>query len=301
MTRREPVLVVGATGSVGRAVVKALLARRATVRVLVRDPAKVAELPSSVQRHIGDLRFVDGLQEALLGVGAAFYVSPHDPEEIRLASTFVRACEAGGIRIVFAGVHLTGRHDLMRLLKRTAFSLALPRYRGKLRVGELMANSTTRPVVLAVSNFMQNDEVFLEDILGGVFPEPLAAAGVNRVDLRDVADIAADALLRPRFPAGAYPVVGPASLSGVDCARHWSQALDRPVRYGGHDRGWEAVYRRRLSGPKLDDWISTFRVLRRHGLATSDDALACTTGLLGRMPRSYATYVRDITTAIMAG
>lgn len=295
VNRREPILVVGATGSVGREVVKALLARKATVRVLVRDPAKVAELPSSVQRVTGDLRFVDGLQEALSGVGAAFYVSPHDPEEVRLASTFVRACEAAGVRIVFAGVHLGSRW------KRTAFSLLLRQYRGKLRVGELIADSTTRPVVLAVSNFMQNDEIFLDDILGGVFPEPLAAAGVNRVDLRDVAEIAAGALLRPRFPDGAYQVVGPASLSGVECARQWARALERPVRYGGDDPGWEAVYRRRLSGPKLADWLKTFRMLRKHGFATTDDALACTTWLLGRMPRSYATYVRDIATAWRAG
>ena len=42
MNDPRPVLVVGASGTVGSEVTNALLARGASVRVLVRDPGRVA-------------------------------------------------------------------------------------------------------------------------------------------------------------------------------------------------------------------------------------------------------------------
>jgi uncharacterized protein YbjT (DUF2867 family) len=261
MSQSQPILVVGATGSVGREVLAALLARDATVRVLVRDAARVADLPPSVQRHVGDLRDPAQVATALAGVQAAFYVSPHEPDEIALATAFVRACEAAGVRLVFAGVHIDQPNRWLRAVQRTMFGLLMPTYRGKLRIGERIARSAARPVVLAPTNFMQNDEIFRDDIVAGVFPEPLA--GINRVDLRDVGAIAADALLRPDFPTGVYSVVGPETLSGRQCAQTWARALGRPVRYAGDDdAAWTAAYRRRLTGRKLTDWLSSFRLLK---------------------------------------
>ncbi len=296
MNETQPILVVGATGSVGGAVVSALRARNAIIRVLVRDPARVADLPPSVQRSVGDLRDPGQVAAALVGVQAAFYVSPHEPDEVALATGFVKACEAAGVRLVFAGVHIDQPNGWLRAVQRTLFGLLLPAYRGKLRIGEHVARSATRPVVLVPTNFMQNDEVFQDDILAGVFPEPLA--GINRVDLRDVGAIAADALLRPDFPAGVHSVVGPETLSGEQCARVWARALGRPVRYVGDDEAaWTAAYRRRLTGRKLADWLGSFRFLQKRSLATNPEHLASTTRLLGRPPHSYETYVQDTATA----
>jgi (4-alkanoyl-5-oxo-2,5-dihydrofuran-3-yl)methyl phosphate reductase len=51
----KPILVFGATGAIGREVVRALLGHGAPVRVLVRDSRKVAALPAHVERIVGDL------------------------------------------------------------------------------------------------------------------------------------------------------------------------------------------------------------------------------------------------------
>ena len=54
---------------------------------------------------------------------------------------------------------------------------------------------------------------------------------VNRVDVRDVAEIAAQALLRPCLPGGRATVIaGPESLSADDCAQIWTEESGRPVR-----------------------------------------------------------------------
>lgn len=197
------------------------------------------------------------------------------------------------VRLVFAGVHIGERSRLKRLLQRLMSTALLPHYWGTLRLAAVIARSDTRPVVLVPSNFMQNDEVFRDDILAGTFPEPLAS--VNRVDLRDVAEVAVRALRDEAVPPGAYPVVGPASLSGRRCAMVWQEVLARPVHYVGDDRAaWTAAFRQRLSGQKLTDWTASFRVLGRLPVRTVAAEVAETHRLLGHAPRSYEAYVADM-------
>ena len=75
--------------------------------------------------------------------------------------------------------------------------LMFPSYAPKLHIGQLIAASRTEPVLLTPINLFQNDKIFRDDLRGGGFPMPMRS--VNRVDVRDVAEIAAQALLRPAF------------------------------------------------------------------------------------------------------
>ncbi len=104
-------LVVGATGYVGNLVVRALLAERRPVRALSRDPARMPkELELETVR--GDLLTGEGLEEALAGCEAAYYLV-HSMEpgaesfEVRdriAAHNFVRACRRAGVaRTVYLG------------------------------------------------------------------------------------------------------------------------------------------------------------------------------------------------------
>jgi uncharacterized protein YbjT (DUF2867 family) len=288
----RPVLVVGATGAVGGEVTAALLTAGAPVRVLVRDPDRVADLPAGVERAQGDLHDPESLNRALAGVRSAFYVSPHEADEVKLARNFVEACERAGVRLVVAGVHVHDRNPLRQVLFRLLFGLYLRHYKGKLELARAIERSNTRPVLLVPSNFMQNDDVFLDDIEAGEFCQPLA--GVNRVDLRDVAQAAAVALTDDEFPSGAYNLVGPETLSGKQCAEVWQRELGRPVRYVGDDeRAWKPAFARHLRGRKLADWEASFGALSKLKVKTSAADLAETRRLLGRKPRRYDEYVHD--------
>jgi len=138
------------------------------------------------------------------------------------------------VRLVFAGVHVHDRNPVKQVMYRLLFRLWLRHYQGKLAVAKAIERSDTNPVLLIPSNFMQNDDVFLDDIAAGEFCQPLA--GVNRVDLRDVAQVASDALLDDEFRSGAYSLVGPESLSGEQCATVWQRELGREVRCTGATR-----------------------------------------------------------------
>ena len=192
------------------------------------------------------------LRRALTGVRAALYVSPHAHDEIAYAENFIRACEATGTRIVFVGWHIPSQTYPSRLQLKL-LQLMFPSYAPKLHIGELIAASHTEPVLLAPINLFQNDEVFSEDLRSGQFPMPLRS--VNRVDVRDVAEIAAQALLRPAFPAAEHVIAGPESLSADDCAQIWTEESGRPVQAGfTGDVDWDVLTSNRLSGKKAHDF-----------------------------------------------
>jgi uncharacterized protein YbjT (DUF2867 family) len=287
------VLVAGATGSIGKEVVTALLARGARVRALVRTHERAQLLPSGVEAAAGDLRDAASVTAALTGTAAALYISPHDPDEERMADVFVTACDSLDVRLVFAGVALTARSRLARLAAEALVSTFLPHYRGKLRVARRVAAAKQRPVVLGVANYFQNDEVIRADILDGRYGLPTHRAGLNRIDLRDVGEVAARALTDPEFPSGTYALAGPESVSGQQAARLWSEALNSPVRYDGARPDWPDVLARHLSGPKLADFRRSYGFIARFHLPASARDVAATTTLLGRPPCRYETYVRD--------
>ncbi|WP_327007158.1 NmrA family NAD(P)-binding protein [Dactylosporangium sp. NBC_01737] len=289
------VLVAGATGSIGKEVTAALLARGAAVRALVRSHGRAALLPAGAEPVVGDLRNAASVAAALHGVTAALYVSPHDADEELMAEHFVAACERLGVRLVFAGVAMTGQNPVVRWCIQAMVSTFLPHYKGKLRIARRVATAgRTRPVVFSVANYYQNDELVRDEILGGQYPLPAHRAGINRIDLRDVGEVVARAMTDPGFPSGAHGLVGPASISGAGSARIWADVLGRPVRYTGDRLDWQDLLADRLHGAKLADYRRSYGFLAKHGLPTPARELAATAALLGRPPRAYETYVRDM-------
>lgn len=296
----RPVLVTGATGTVGREAVRSLIARGHTrVRSLVRDPSR-AVFPAGVEVVQGDLRDRAAVDRALDGVSAAFYVSPHEPDEEALARSFVAACEAHGARVVFVGVHADGPNRLVRALKRGVYAVLFRHYRAKFRLSERVRQEAARAVILMPTNFFQNDELAEGTILGGTYPMPLGTKGVNRVDVRDLGDAIARALTDGSVAPGAYPVVGPASLTAHDCAATWGRALGRPVACDGDLAAFEAIAARSLRGKKLTDFVASHRLISGVEIPTLAEDVARTTAFLGRPPRTYEEWVRDRTAIALA-
>lgn len=291
----RPVLVVGATGAVGSQVTRALLERGASVRVFVRSLDKVRSLPDHVERVVGTLEDRDAIARALGGVRAAFYVSPHDAAEEQLAENFVSACERARTRLVFSGVHANGAHRLARFAMRALFGRLMPHYTPKLRIAERVRTSRTNAVVLIPGNYFQMDEVIRRELLAGRFIYPMGL--VPRVDTRDIGDAAARALLDVSVASGAYSLAGPTSLTGEASAQAWSAALGRPVAYAPDLDAAAALFEQLYPGRKAVDFRESYRLLGRVSMKTSPRDVRETTFLLGRAPRDFASYAREMAAA----
>ena len=90
-------LVTGATGNIGRELVRELDARGAAMRVLVRDLARAAALPpEGVERVVGDLDVPETLPGAFAGIDKVFLLTPGMGTET--AAHAVAAARAAGVR-----------------------------------------------------------------------------------------------------------------------------------------------------------------------------------------------------------
>ena len=90
------VLVVGATGSVGRLVVAEALRQGHAVRALVRDLTRAAGLPQQAQRVVGDLTRPEMLSAAVDGVDAIVFTHGSDGS----GKTAAEQVDYGGVRSV---------------------------------------------------------------------------------------------------------------------------------------------------------------------------------------------------------
>lgn len=99
-SRSLEILVVGATGSVGRNVVDEAIAQGHNVRILVRDPARARSLPEAARRIVGDLTRPDTLAAATAGVDAIVFSHGSDAGSRK----DVEDVDYGGVRNVLAAL-----------------------------------------------------------------------------------------------------------------------------------------------------------------------------------------------------
>ena len=93
------VLVVGATGSIGRLVVAEALAEGHTVRALVRSSSRTRDLPDGAEVVVGDLTRRDTLADAVAGVDAVVFTHGSGG-----GGSSVEAVDYGGVREVLAAL-----------------------------------------------------------------------------------------------------------------------------------------------------------------------------------------------------
>ncbi|WP_433221834.1 NAD(P)H-binding protein [Microtetraspora malaysiensis] len=90
------ILVTGATGRIGRDLVRELDATSAEFRILIRDPTRAADLPERAERVVGDLDKPATLTPAFDGVDRLFLLTPGIG--IDQAANAITAARAAGVR-----------------------------------------------------------------------------------------------------------------------------------------------------------------------------------------------------------
>src|SRR5215813_3987537 len=218
------VLVTGGTGTVGSQVVRELVSRGVGVQVLSRNPEKLKALPSRATGVEGDLGKPQTVRRVFKGVDAVFLVNTVSPTEAFEGLMAVTGMKVSGVKRV---VHLSIHH--------TDKAAWLPHFGAKVGVEEAIRRSGIPFTILRANNFYQNDYWFKDALLQhGVYPQPIGDVGVSRVDVRDIAEAAAIALMTSAHEGQTYDLVGPEPMTGQLTAQIWSRALGKPIAYGGN-------------------------------------------------------------------
>ncbi|MBX5155714.1 MULTISPECIES: NmrA/HSCARG family protein [unclassified Rhizobium] len=283
------ILVTGATGRVGRQVVSQLLKRKASVRVLVRDPSK-ANLPADVEVVQGDMLDIDALRAAFDGIRTLFLLNAVAGDEFTQALIALNIARESGVERV---VYLSVIHS-ERFVNVPHFAVKS----GAERMIEAMGFSAT---ILRPAYFIDN-ELMIKDVIfnHGVYPMPIGSKGVAMVDTRDIAEVAAIELIRRDRAPGKLPVetinlVGPNTLTGSDLAAIWSEVLGRPVIYGGDD---PTAFEQNLA-TFMPKWMAyEMRLMAERyvsdGMVPEAGDVERLTQLLGRPLHSYRAFASDL-------
>lgn len=80
------ILITGASGNVGREVLKQISQARQQVRAAYRSPQKAVDAPDSVEAVIVDFNRPETLRTALAGIDSVFLVGPDAPNLVELES-----------------------------------------------------------------------------------------------------------------------------------------------------------------------------------------------------------------------
>ena len=99
MTQQDkPILVTGATGNTGRALVDALARRGAPVRAMVRTEADRAKLPAGVPAVVADFDDLASIAAALEGAERAYLVTPSSERAEEQQRRFADLAAKAGVR-----------------------------------------------------------------------------------------------------------------------------------------------------------------------------------------------------------
>lgn len=203
-------LVTGATGTVGRHLVEGLARRGEKVRALTRDPAK-ASFPDEVEVVAGDLSNPHTLAPALEGVKGlhliTFAGNYHTP--LTTAPEIAQlAAEAGVRRVtILWGTEPDSTHEAVR------------------------AGNFEWTVVEPVE-FMSNALEWVDSVRDeGVVREAFAEVPSAMVHERDIAAVAAVALVDEGHDGMRYTLTGPEELTVPEKVRVVSEAIGRDIEF----------------------------------------------------------------------
>lgn len=282
------VLVTGGTGTVGSQVVRELVSRKADVSVLTRDRSRASKLPAGVKTVEGDLTKPATVRRVFDGVGAVFLlnsVSQTESHEALLALTGMRLANVQ--RVVYLSVQDVDK------------AAWLPHFGSKVGVEAALKVSGLPYTILRPSNFFQNDYWFKDVILQyGIYPQPLGATGVSRVDVRDIAEAAAVTLLSSGHEGQTYDLVGPEAVTGESTTRTWSRVLGKEIKYAGDDLdAWEKQQLQYLPDWMVFDFREMYAYFQKHGLKASAAAIERQSQLIGHAPRSFDAFAEETAAA----
>jgi uncharacterized protein YbjT (DUF2867 family) len=270
------VLVIGATGKVGRHVVAGLLEHGAAVRALVRDPLTAA-LPDEVSVFQGELERTHSVGTAAEGADAAFLLWPsfsaagstgvvtelarHVSHVVYLSAARLRQGENGVMEGVWA--------DVEREIERSGMTWTF------VRAGGFAANTLGW-----ASQIRSGDEISI--------PYPRAARSL--VHERDIADVAVRALLDPGRGNEAFAVTGPEVLTQLEQVRAIGEAIGRPLRVREQPLD---IARRELAAVMGDEYADGALAHWATLVDTPERATDDVARLTGHPARTFAEWARD--------
>jgi uncharacterized protein YbjT (DUF2867 family) len=276
------ILVTGATGTTGGAIVRQLSAAGIAARALTRDPARAKSL-ANISFVAGDLADPASLATTFAGIEAVYLNVVPGPDALLQIDNAIAAAKAVGVTRI---VKLSGLN-------------ATPQSPSAIIRMHVEADSRVRAsgigyTILRANSFFQNIEGQLATVkVAGKFYLPLGDARQSLIDVEDIAAVAVIALTGKTLRNRDLDLTGPAALNFHDVASALSNAFGKPVSYVpiSNEAFAEALRGNGVPAPAAASVAELFGVFASGVYAAPTHDVE---HVLGRPPRSITDYAATL-------
>ncbi|MDR6980689.1 uncharacterized protein YbjT (DUF2867 family) [Streptomyces sp. 3330] len=273
------ILVTGVTGTVGGEVMRRL-PRGVGVRVMARDPGRVAGVPAGVEVVAGDYGDVVSLGRALAGVRRAFLVTTRvgGGDDAAFLAAARRAGVGHVVKLSAAAVLDRGAGDVITCWQRV--------------VEEQVRGCGLEWTLLRPRAFMSNCLSWAASVRGERTVRALYGTSPHAcVDPRDVAEVAVRVLTQEGHAGRAYTLTGPQAVTAVGQSAVLGRLLGAEVRFVELSTAQaRAVWAERYPQPVVQALLDSAGRQRAGAKARVEDTVREVTG---RPARSFAQWAAD--------
>ncbi len=278
---------MGATGTIGSALLERLVDLGVPVRALSREPEKLRDQIGEKGRSTIEVAFVDAsdpesLHRAFTGASQLFLAMSNSPRQIELETSIIQIAAEAGIKHIVkisspafeksSPVAVAGWHQ---------------------QIEKTLRDSGLTHTVLRPYAFMQNllnlaPTIATQDVFFGAMGD----SPCNFIDCRDIADVAAEVLTNREVSGQIYTLTGSEIFSYPQIAGKLSALLDRPIRYINMEP--QALNRNLIEHGHMPPWIAN-HVVEIQAMATVvlERPTDTVKRLLGREPRTLDAFLKE--------
>jgi uncharacterized protein YbjT (DUF2867 family) len=282
------ILITGASGNVGREVLKQITQTGVEVRAAFQSMSKAAGTPSGVDIVSLDYNQAETFKTALKGVDRVFLVGPPTAQLTALERKAMEVIAQSEVRQVVKLSAMGGRDAIFT--RQHAES-------------EDYIQATGVPYTfLRPNGFMQNMVNYNAPTINAqsAFYGSEGDGRVSHIDIRDVAAVAVKALTEDGHVGRAYMLTGPEALTNKGIAQILSDELGREIRFINLA---PAQLKEALLSAGVPEWnadaLLDLQQLYREGKAAT--VTRDVEQILGRQPISFAQFFRDHKSAFEVG
>lgn len=278
------ILITGATGSIGTELTKLLAEQGVPFRAMVRSPKDAQILAALPGADVisGDFNDASSLATALQGIERAFLLTNSSEQAEKQQLDFVAEAQRAGVQhIVKLSQFAADANSPVRFLRYHAV------------VEQSIRESDMTFTFLRPNLFMQGLLGFRSSIVeqDNIFAA-VGDASISLVDVRDIAAVAAAALVEPGHEGKIYTLTGPQALTHAEIADELSKALGHQITFIDVP---PAAMRAALAGVGFPDWQAD-GLIEDYAHYSRNEASTIETGIeevMGKLPRNFADFARD--------
>jgi len=275
-------IVLGATGTNGREVVRALLGLGERARAVVRDPAKAVGVAGDrVEVVAGELTQIESLERAFAGGSRLFLLVPVSPTQADMELDALRAARAAGIG------------PIVKLSAIGADPLSGGHFSRAHGIAEAALRQSGLGWTIVRGAFFYSNLLFAADAIKGTgqYTGHWGGHPAAWVDPTDLAEVCAQCMVDPGQAGATLTATGPAALTNAEVCEALSRVLGHRITYVDQP---SKVYEQTLTANGMPDWYARAEValgeVVRSGVAR--EVTDTVERLTGHRPRPIDEYIR---------